>query len=118
MSIAPLLRKLEDALTQRELDAASIAGAARAVLEYLADAQRSTPEDMIATARCMTSCLFLDEAQCQKVEALPESLASVILDMATFLDDMPTAPDIARNFDSDVDDLLRRLRRYDEGGEL
>ena len=63
-----------------------------------------------AAAERMSKSYFADAGASSASKHLPEQLVAIVDDMASFVDDWVTEPDLARTFASDPRTLLERLR--------
>jgi hypothetical protein len=84
-------------------------------VEFLVEPANNSKENCVAVSRFVFLDLTEDPQTRAAIACLPDELKLIIEDMGSFLDDVHTAPDIARSFESTPKQLLERLQRFQDG---
>jgi hypothetical protein len=107
-ALKPLLEKLRNQLATHPKNLAELKTALISLLEFLASPQGRTDEN----CRAVDFFLMLDEEW--NSEELPEAYAEILADMSGALHDIISAPNIAENFESTPEQLLKRAKDLNE----
>jgi hypothetical protein len=104
-----LMRDLRAAVLADKPAPADMRARVCAVLEFLASPHGRTDKNC-----CVVDLVLMNDAEIwnhiEAVDAVDSVLAEVLRDMAGALHDTVTAPEVAQNFESTPEQLLRRLR--------
>jgi hypothetical protein len=111
------LAGLRKALGCRARGSVAVARAVQGILEFLCSPSNDNDENCASAGHFILLDLLEDPEIKAAVSELPDELGLIIEDMGSFLDDVHTAPDIARNFESTPQQLLERLRKLQNGLE-
>ena len=99
-----LVKKIQSILGEGRLDLEALKQSLIGLLEYLSSYNGRTD----ANCNAVDSFFMLDDLWVER--NLPDSFHSIFADMSGALHDTVTAPDVAENFDSTPEQLLKRVR--------